>query len=363
METTCPHCTQALELDDETVAVLDGTTHFECPVCGGMVPAAEPLVALGSPTIKGAKITCQICLETMEVASHLLSTLQANSQLNCPTCGSLVPLPASREIARPQSPAMLDAVKTDGTMPLLVNRLRGMNRNLVILGSVALLLLGGFGVFLALKKGPSTRNNKRLVKEELINNKFFQELVASGATTAADLQQVANVRPMGVTFIGVSKDKLTFERAQALAKRTGSHLLTIEPPNTAMRKPVLDAVAAAYPELGGTTSWCMEGGEPCVLDGPDVNRVTTLDRPRVALFNWYPVRNDKDRAWLRLTKITPPVKKVYKVREWVNFEIEYNNPELGEVLITSMARVGGKDAENWGGGGHLYDQQIGRAHV
>jgi len=43
MKITCPHCSQHLELDSETLIALEGASHFDCPTCGGAmaVPQAQ----------------------------------------------------------------------------------------------------------------------------------------------------------------------------------------------------------------------------------------------------------------------------------------------------------------------------------
>lgn len=41
MKITCPHCSQHLELDSETLIALEGASHFNCPTCGGAVAVPE----------------------------------------------------------------------------------------------------------------------------------------------------------------------------------------------------------------------------------------------------------------------------------------------------------------------------------
>jgi hypothetical protein len=41
MKIACPHCSQPLELDSETLIALEGASHFNCPTCGGAVPVPE----------------------------------------------------------------------------------------------------------------------------------------------------------------------------------------------------------------------------------------------------------------------------------------------------------------------------------
>ena len=35
MKISCPHCSQHLELDSETLIALEGAPQFDCPTCGG----------------------------------------------------------------------------------------------------------------------------------------------------------------------------------------------------------------------------------------------------------------------------------------------------------------------------------------
>ncbi len=46
MKITCPHCSQNLELDPETLIALEGASHFDCPTCGGpvAVPEVRPVI-------------------------------------------------------------------------------------------------------------------------------------------------------------------------------------------------------------------------------------------------------------------------------------------------------------------------------
>ena len=219
---------------------LGDQAHFACPVCNEAVPV--PTVVAGADT----QIVCPICAETIAIDLEGLSALSGETECDCPVCGSSIAVPQRQPIERETAAAQSAILQVGASQSRL------SNRNLIILGVTALLLLGGLGIFLATRKGPATRNTQRQVTVDVANNKFFQDLVASGATKTTDLQQITNIQPMGVTFLGLSREKLTWEQAQALAKKTGAHVLTIEPPGVAMRQPVLDAVATAYPELLGT---------------------------------------------------------------------------------------------------------------
>ncbi len=94
-----------------------------------------------------------------------------------------------------------------------------MNRNLLVLGSVALLILGGFAFFVASRKSGDTH-----VTKQIINNTYFQQLIASGATTREDLEALEIIRPYGDGLIGISRENFDWPGAVGFAGRAGGNL-------------------------------------------------------------------------------------------------------------------------------------------
>ena len=103
-----------------------------------------------------------------------------------------------------------------------------MNRNLLVLGVVALLVLGGIAAFLASRNGGSITNIFQKTTNQIIHNSYFTQLIANGVTTEKDLKSIGDIRPFGDGFIGVSKEPLEWEQAQDLAGRTGARILATE---------------------------------------------------------------------------------------------------------------------------------------
>lgn len=237
MTTTCPHCSVHLELDPETYAALQSQTHFECPSCHNPVPVPPPP---GTQPVAPLRVA-----------------------------GALVPP------SRPRSAPAATLGKAH----------RGINRNLLILGSVALLVLGGLGFFLA-SRGGSIFNSEQKITNQIIHNSYFTRLIASGATTEKDLQTLAMIRPYGSGFIGVSKEALPWLLAQDYAKRTGAEILAMEDSSAGSKQQLIDWLPTALPTQLTTPVWVRENGQACVLDGADMMAVKVLDRPRRVLLQW-----------------------------------------------------------------------------
>ena len=128
MKTACPHCTQHISIEPETHAELRGQEHFPCPACGGLVPVPQPT-------------------STMPVAPARTDADTAN----------------------------LQSTPTPSAANTLAQAHRGLNRNLLILGSAALLVLGGLCFFVASRQQGDTKTNMSNVNNEIINNTYFQK--------------------------------------------------------------------------------------------------------------------------------------------------------------------------------------------
>ncbi len=233
--TTCPHCTQSISIGPETLASLQGSPHFACPACSAAVPVPPP----GPRPVAPVRRSVEVKTATPR------------------------PAPSSR-----------------------ANLHRGMNRNLLVLGSVALLVLGGLAAFIASRKSGNVHNTRQNIHNEIINNTYFQQLIASGATTEKDLNSIAEIRPYGEGFIGISAEELDWTKATGLAKRSGSQVLSMPNGASDKRHPLLEWLNSSYPSYLLTPVWVSEGPEPRILDGPDVMSVTGMDRQRKVLLQW-----------------------------------------------------------------------------
>ena len=163
---------------------------------------------------------------------------------------------------------------------------RGMNRNLLILGSITLLTMGGVAVFLASRKGGDTFNTKQNITNEIIHNNYFTQLIASGVTTEKDLDAVTDIRPYGDGFIGMSKESMVWERAQALAKRTGSGIMSVEHWEGGSRQQSLEWLSSVDKTKLSPTLWIQEQGEARVLADSEVVKENRMGRERNTILHW-----------------------------------------------------------------------------
>ena len=244
MKTTCPHCAQHISIDTETLAELQGQEHFPCPACDGLVPV---------PQATGA----------MPVA----------------------PVRTDADTASFQSTPTPTAANTPAQAH------RGLNRNLLILGSAALLVLGGLGFFLASRSG-SIFNSEQKITNEIIHNTYFQSLIASGVTTMKDLDAIADIRPYGNDFIGISKESLPWDGSTAVARRAGALVLDPGLADTKGRKDLTTWLGQTFTDDLAASVWVQEGGQARILDGAEMLVVNHLERPRKVLLRWMTDRKE-----------------------------------------------------------------------
>ncbi len=238
-------------------------------------------------------IVCPHCSQTLSLTPEVLASLSGQRQVACPMCSGVMALPEMKPTPsrpemhfspRPSAPAS----KT--TAAAIVKANRGLTRNMRLLGVGVLLLLGGLAAYLALNPGGTTHNTKRHIIEEIIRNKFFTDLIASGATTKEALLGLADLQPHGVGFIGLSEERLPWAEATAMADKLGAKVLTLDPPDATARQVMLRALTPFTADHLAETLWLLDHGQPKVFEGVDVHRVSTLERPRRVLLAWSPVK-------------------------------------------------------------------------
>lgn len=167
---------------------------------------------------------------------------------------------------------------------------QGMSRNLLVLGVVTLVVLGGVGVFLASKNGGNAFNLFQNITQQIINNSYFTQLIADGVTTKQDLEAIAEIRPYGDGFIGVSKEALDWEAARALAGRTGARVLSTESGGIASNEDLLDWLGATFGAHLDAPTWLLFRHEPVILLGGEIVEVKMPTGDRRVLLQWRPTR-------------------------------------------------------------------------
>ncbi len=209
---------------------------------------------------------CPHCQAEIEIDAETQAALSGQSHFACPACQGAVAVPG-----RSQAPSSAH---------------RGINRNLLILGALALLVLGGIGIFLASQKAGDTNTVVQNIRNEILNNTYFTQIIADGVTTKADLEAIADIRPYGDDFIGISKEALTWEQALDLAKRTGASVLAVDDTSIKSRDELVKWLGEVFEPHLSSPVWVREQGQPGVLASAEILAVKKTDGTRKAFFHW-----------------------------------------------------------------------------
>ena len=227
-------------------------------------------------------ISCPHCSQVIELTPEVHASLRGQPHLACPTCQGLMAVPPMPASAPKQAPRWATDVHKAA-----MQAQRSLNRNMLVLGVVALLALGGLATFLASRNGGSVFNIFQNTTNQIIRNSYFTQLIASGETTEKDLKMLAEIRPFGDGYIGISKEALTWPQAQELAARTTSSVLDFESGDKVRRRELVDWLTTTYPNHLSPPVWVEENGQPLILDGQTTKEGTGLDQPKKVLLKWF----------------------------------------------------------------------------
>jgi hypothetical protein len=161
---------------------------------------------------------------------------------------------------------------------------RSLGTTRLVFGLIALCTLAGLAFFLAQRKTGDTVTSETTITNSITHNNYFTQLIASGVTTAADLESIGDIRPFGSGFIGISRAPLLWTDAVALAARTGSEILPLDPLSGESRKQLLSSLSA-HITLG---LWVKENGTASILTDTVSRRPTGSDSIMRAVFLWQP---------------------------------------------------------------------------
>jgi hypothetical protein len=302
MNIPCPHCHSDLELDAETLKAMGEATAFSCPVCQGVVPLPE-----SQPIEESVIAPCLYCGEDLKMDRANFAILRKRATFPCPLCSKMLPtsmfsfgddrLPSKAKPPKSSSPRF--------------QTLRQMNRNFLILGSVALLTLGGIGLFLVSRSTGDVVKTREDRVRETVNNRFFTDLIASGRADKKTLLKSWDILPYGTGYVGISGEIGTWQETEALAKKVGAIVFRLDPSEkvdtnswwwrnqvtrglVSLTDPGEAPARAAFltwlpdvvADLEGETLWFSDHGEAKVIAGSTGGRVTSMDRKRRVILYW-----------------------------------------------------------------------------
>ncbi len=236
MNTPCPHCQIQIEIDAQTHAALQGHTNFQCPSCDGLVT---------------------------------------------------VP-PVTRAPVKVTAAAAIRSVSSEAPASTIASVFLALNRNMLTLGAAALLVLGGLGFFIASWNSGTINATTQNINYEIINNSYFQDLVASGKTTVADLEAVAGIQPYGDGFIGVSKQKATWQEAREIALRSGAMVLDPGITGSLSERQLTHHIRKSFPDSIGSGLWVSQNDKAGKLGNSAVSPADSLEAPLQVCLHWTP---------------------------------------------------------------------------
>ncbi len=228
-------------------------------------------------------VTCRHCSVNIEVDSATRVALRKSLQFQCPNCSGFLPTSLLKGGERP--------------VPRIA-----INRNLIILGSAALLVLGGISYFAASRKTGDNNTTTQHIRNEIINNSYFQNLITSGVTTMKDLDEIAAIRPFADGYIGISAVPLNWEQSIGLAGRTGAQILSTE---SAAKLPIQESISSLSVTLQAepvSSMWIRKGDAPAVLVGNEVFSAIENDEARRTLLHWH-IQNSSEAKRIEEDKV------------------------------------------------------------
>ena len=227
---------------------------------------------------------CPHCQAEIEIDARTHAALAGQSHFACPACQGAVPVPGRR--------------------PGTASAHRGLNRNFLILGTLALLVLGGLGFYLASKGSGDSGTTTENIHNEIINNSYFQNLIASGATTQSNLDKVDPVLSCGDDFLGVTREKLTWEQALILARSVHGEILHL-PSEVQKRNKVVHWLNQNMASHLTIPVWVQNHEKPHSFDGAEAIEVSDNGCQLRALIRWTPSgsnRRNQNEAAIALSQ-------------------------------------------------------------
>lgn len=223
--------------------------------------------------------TCPHCSHLLELNDEEIAALHQDAEFPCPGCGKTILL----------HPEEADAAEAAAGSPAGQVH-RQINRNLLILGAAAILALGGIVFVITSRMGGDETKIEQKVVNRLIENEYFQRLVEEGRTSVDDLAMFENAFPYGDGWIGISRDPLAWEEADAVAQAAAGEILTVDRTWDEGRGAVGPWLAERFPLEGAQTSWARTSDSSgmnlrAIVDAPDFWR-TASDTQRRVFVHW-----------------------------------------------------------------------------
>jgi hypothetical protein len=144
---------------------------------------------------------------------------------------------------------------------------RSLSTTMLVLGLLAIGIMGGLAIFLANRKTGDTTHVEQTITTSETRNTFFTQLISRGVATENELAAIEAIRPYGDGLIGYSREILTGEQAEQLAESTGGEVLSITTDPQESTTPMIIWILEELLPLPANPMWVKRDGELQTLDG------------------------------------------------------------------------------------------------
>jgi hypothetical protein len=175
------------------------------------------------------------------------------------------PVTSGRFADRKKSTVTLQLPESEPMDAEFLSTARSLNNTVLILGLLAIFLIGGLAFYLANRKTGDVSTVTHNITTSMTHNTFFSQLIATGITTDAAMAEIAAIRPHGDGFIGLSRDPLSASGASGIAERTGATILEIPSQPDGGMPPLVTWIRQNL--AGGVTARITRDGKPHLLVG------------------------------------------------------------------------------------------------
>ena len=131
------------------------------------------------------------------------------------------------------------------------------------------------------------------ITQQILHTSYFSQLIADGVTSEKDLEAIAEIRPFGGGFIGVSKAKMSWTDSQDLAFRTGSELLSLDEETNDSTEPPIPWLSVTFGELLSSGVWVSERFAVGVFNGTSVSPPEPEARKYRIALRWSPSQSEQ----------------------------------------------------------------------
>lgn len=172
------------------------------------------------------------------------------------------------------------------TTHAILRTTNSLNTTMLVLGGTALIILGALVFFLANRKTGDVYHSEQTITNTETHNTYFTQIIAAGLASAHDLEVIAEIRPYGEGFIGITREARSWNEIRELAQKAGAEVLSLDEERPGSRQQLLAWLTSSYSAYLTPDAWAQVNGEARVVQGFEVVSSTSPDQARKGLLYW-----------------------------------------------------------------------------